>query len=108
MGFHFQRGDAAYLAADAECRRWQWHGWSVIRSVPHPSGRFWGYRVTHGTHCRACRNLPWSQRWTGPNVCGCGNPYINSEPSRRPQDRPDKEGRGYLRRTGNPRGWVRT
>lgn len=36
------------------------------------------YRRIISRKCRQCRKLPATHHWTGPRICACGNPYVNS------------------------------
>lgn len=57
---------------------WQWselRGWRSLLSRRNFRNRV-VYEKQGSIHkCRQCRKA--NGRWTGPRVCGCGNPYIN-------------------------------
>ena len=63
------------------------YGWPRMFSsnLQRKIGGKWVLQWVFERKCKACRNLPRRQHWTGPVVCNCGNPFVNT--SILPQER---------------------
>ena len=58
-------------------REWSRDYWTAMFCVKDRDGMSVYKKIT-APRCRQCRHLAGHLHWTGPLVCACGNPFINS------------------------------